>query len=75
MDGEWMDVDDGGISGGPFNGAFRGLGMEPLASAFDLHTELSSGPNPINARGIKTALEIDPAAPVVIRHAIAGFGV
>ena len=66
---------DGGIGGEPWNNAFRGLGMEPLASAFDLHTDLSAGPNPINARGVKTALEIDPAAPVVIRHAISGFAV
>lgn len=69
----WHTV--GAISGGPFEGAFKGLGLEPLASAFDLHTDLSAGPNPINARGIRTALEIDPAAPVVIRHSITGFEV
>ena len=67
----WHTV--GAISGGPFKGAFRGLGLEPLASAFDLHTDLSAGPNPINARGINTAVAIDPAAPVIIRHSISAF--
>lgn len=67
----WHTV--GAMGGGKFEGQFKGLGLEPLASAFDLHTELSSGPNPINERGVKTALEIDPAAPVVIRHSITAF--
>lgn len=67
----WHTV--GAMGGGKFDGQFKGLGLEPLASAFDLHTDLSAGPNPINERGIKTALEIDPAAPVVVRHSIAAF--
>lgn len=64
---------DGGIGGEPWNHSFRGLGMEPLASAFDLHTDLSAGPNPINARGVKTALEIDAERPLVIQHSITAF--
>lgn len=67
----WHTV--GALGGGVFGGNFRGLGLEPLASAFDLHTDLSAGPNPINARGVKTALEIDPATPVTIRHSISAF--
>lgn len=66
---------DGGIDGEPWNGQFRALGTEPIASAFDLHTDLSAGPNPINARGVKTSIDIDPAAPVVVRHSITGFAV
>jgi hypothetical protein len=66
---------DRGIGGEPWNHEFRALGTEPLASAFDLHTDLSAGPNPINARGVRTSVDIDPAAPVVIRHSIAGFAV
>jgi len=64
---------DGGIGGEPWNGQFRALGCEPLASAFDLHTDVSSGPNPINARGVKTWIDIDPETPLVIRHAIRTF--
>ncbi|MGV3490695.1 MAG: hypothetical protein ACO1OG_05165 [Devosia sp.] len=64
---------DGGIGGEPWNGEFRALGCEPLAAAFDLHTDVSTGRNPINARGVKTWIDIDPAAPVVIKHAIRGF--
>lgn len=64
---------DGGIGGEPWRNQFRAIGLEPLASAFDLHTDVSAGPNPINARGIATAIEIDPARPVVIRHSIRGF--
>jgi galactose mutarotase-like enzyme len=69
----WHTV--GAMGGGKFEGQFRGLGLEPLASAFDLHTDLSAGPNPINERGIKTSLAIDPAAPVVVRHSISAFTV
>jgi hypothetical protein len=66
---------DGGIGGEPWNHQFRAVGLEPIASAFDLHTEISAGPNPINARGVKTAVEIDPAAPLVVRHSVSAFAV
>lgn len=64
---------DGGIRGEPWNGEFRAVGLEPIASAFDLHTELSAGPNPINARGVATAITLDPAQPLEIRHSIRAF--
>lgn len=64
---------DGGIGGAPWNNQFRALGCEPLASAFDFHTDVSTGPNPINARGVKTWVDLDPAQPVVIKHAVRGF--
>ncbi len=64
---------DRGIGGAPWHNAYRGLGVEPIASAFDLGTRVSCGPNPINARGIATALQIDPAAPTVITHSIRAF--
>ncbi|WP_156343019.1 hypothetical protein [Devosia sp. A16] len=66
---------DGGIQGEPWNGQFRAVGLEPLASAFDLHTDVSTGPNPINARGIKTWVDLDPAKPLEIRHSIRAFAV
>ncbi|HEY0855003.1 MAG TPA: hypothetical protein VGD86_09260, partial [Devosia sp.] len=64
---------DGGIGGEPWNNQFRALGCEPLAAAFDFHTDVSTGPNPINTRGVKTWIDIDPARPVEIRHAIRTF--
>ncbi|MDB5539590.1 MAG: hypothetical protein JWQ89_1317, partial [Devosia sp.] len=64
---------DGGIGGEPWKNQFRAVGLEPIASAFDLHTELSAGVNPINARGVATAISIDPAQPLEIRHSIKAF--
>ena len=64
---------DGGISGAPWHNAFRGIGLEPVASAFDLDSSVSCAPNPINARGVATAIQIDPVAPVTIRHIFQAF--
>jgi len=64
---------DGGIKGEPFGGTYRGIGVEPVASAFDLGAEVSCGSNPINARGVATHIRIDPAAPVTIHHSIRAF--
>lgn len=64
---------DGGIGGEPWNNQFRAIGLEPLASAFDLHTDVSTGPNPINARGIKTWVDLDPDRPLEIRHSVRAF--
>ena len=64
---------DGGIGGAPWHNAYRGIGLEPVASAFDLDTSVSCAANPINARGVATAIWIDPAAPVTIRHSFRAF--
>ena len=64
---------DGGIGGAPWHNAYRGIGLEPIASAFDLDTSVSCAANPINARGVATAIWIDPAAPVTIRHSFLAF--
>lgn len=64
---------DGGIGGAPWHNQFRAIGLEPLASAFDFHNDVSTGPNPINARGVKTWVDIDPAEPLEIRHSIRAF--
>jgi hypothetical protein len=64
---------DGGIGGEPWNNQFRGIGLEPLASAFDLNTAQSARPNPINTRGVATTVTIDPAAPLVVRHSVRAF--
>ncbi len=54
---------DGGIGGEPWRNQFSALGCEPLASAFDFHTDVCTGPNPINACGVKTWIDLDPARP------------
>lgn len=64
---------DRGISGAPWHNSYRGVGLEPIASAFDLDTSVSTAPNPINRRGVATAIHIDPAAPVIIRHSFRAF--
>ena len=64
---------DGGISGAPWHNTYRGIGLEPVASAFDLDSSVSCAPNPINARGVATAIQLDPIAPVTIRHSFRAF--
>ena len=64
---------DGGIKPAPWHGTYRGIGIEPVASAFDLGAAVSCAPNPINARGSATHIQIDPSAPVTIHHSIRAF--
>lgn len=64
---------DRGIQGAPWHGQYRGLGLEPIAAAFDLNDAISIAPNPINRRGVATAIAIDPVAPTLIRHSVTAF--
>lgn len=64
---------DRGVDDPPWHGQYRGLGLEPIAAAFDLNDAVSTGANPINARGVATAIRIDPAAPLTIRHSVKAF--
>ncbi|WP_375451809.1 hypothetical protein [uncultured Devosia sp.] len=64
---------DRGIAGKPWNNLYRGLGLEPIAAAFDLNDAVSTGPNPINRRGVPTAIAIHPALPTVIGYSVAAF--
>ena len=64
---------DRGIEGAPWHGQYRGLGLEPLAAAFDLHDDASTGSNPINARGVATSIAIHPDAEVRIGHSVRAF--
>jgi hypothetical protein len=66
---------DRGIEGAPWNGAYRGIGVEPIASAFDLNTALSTRDNPISRRGIRTAVELTEGAPLTIEHTVAAYSV
>lgn len=64
---------DGGIGGDPWNHQFRAIGLEPVAAAFDLNDKVSIGPNPINARGVRTSVDLDPASPLVVRYSVTAF--
>jgi galactose mutarotase-like enzyme len=61
---------DRGISGPPWHGRYRGLGLEPIAAAFDLPDPVSTAPNPINQRGVATAISIRPQQPLIISHSV-----
>lgn len=42
----------------PWNGRYRGIGVEPCASAFDFHPRTSAGVNPLTRRGVRTAVDL-----------------
>lgn len=66
---------DRGIDGPPWHGQYRGIGVEPIASAFDLNTALSSRPNPISKRGIRTWVDLVAGDPLTINHSVTAFGI
>lgn len=55
----------------PWNGRNLCVGVEPMAGAFDLGTRAALASNPINARGVPTALSLSPGAPVTLRYRFA----
>ena len=65
----WLS--DGVIDEEPWNGRYRGLGVEPLAAAFDFADSVSIAANPLTERGVRTAIDVATARPLVIRHSIA----
>ncbi len=52
----------------PWNGRNLCLGVEPVASAFELGCRPSMADNPINARGIPTTVSLEPGTPVEIAY-------
>jgi hypothetical protein len=60
-------IHDRGLDGPPWRGRYRGLGVEPVAAAFDLPEAVSAGENPLALEGVRTTVALDPSAPVVIR--------
>lgn len=64
---------DRGIDGPPWHGQYRGIGVEPIASAFDFNTTLSARPNPISKRGVPTAVELAEGDPLTISHSVTAF--
>lgn len=64
----WLS--DGVIEEEPWRGRYRGLGVEPLAAAFDFADEVSTAPNPLSDANVVTSVALDPSAPVVVRHSL-----
>ncbi|RQR24485.1 hypothetical protein DIE23_33565 [Burkholderia sp. Bp9143] len=52
----------------PWNGRNLCVGIEPVASAFELGCAASLASNPINAHGVNTALALRPDAPTEIAY-------
>jgi hypothetical protein len=63
-------VSDRALTGFPWRGRFRGLGIEPTISAFDFALPVCRGDNPIARQGFATALPLEPGRPVTIRYRI-----
>ena len=55
----------------PWNGRHLALGVEPICSAFDLGSQISAQPNPINARGNPTARVFHAGEVFVTRYRVA----
>lgn len=63
-------ISDRALVDEPWNGRYRGLGTEPIASAFDFPASTSLGPNPLATAGYRTAVTVSAAQPVTIRHSV-----
>ncbi|MCW2966292.1 MAG: hypothetical protein JWM71_64, partial [Solirubrobacteraceae bacterium] len=60
----WLS--DRALQDEPWNGRYRGLGVEPVASAFDLSNETSTRGNPISDAGYATAVALTAGEPLRI---------
>jgi hypothetical protein len=61
---------DRALADPPWNQRFRGLGVEPIAAVFDAARDVALEPNPLNAAGIATAIEIVPGTPRRIQYGL-----
>ena len=55
----------------PWNSRYRGLGVEPIASAFDFSTATSTAANPIVERGHATSVHLEPGHPFLLSYHVA----
>ncbi|MXN73447.1 hypothetical protein GR157_01685 [Burkholderia sp. 4701] len=61
-------ISNRGRAHAPWNGRNLCVGVEPVASAFELGCRASLAPNPISAHGVATAVTLDPTRPVEIAY-------
>lgn len=63
-------ISDRFLSDAPWSSRYRGLGLEPIAAAFDLGQGVSTSVNPLNEDGVSTSVVIEPATPLAIRYSL-----
>ena len=63
-------IHDRGIDSEPWAGQYRGIGLEPMAAAFDGPWDLSTKSNPLNTKGFPTAIRLEPNAPTKLNCSI-----
>jgi hypothetical protein len=68
-------IGDRALVSPPWNGRYRGLGIEPVASAFDLSSEYSTARNPIADSGFATSIALGANEPITIRCRIEAFDI
>jgi hypothetical protein len=68
-------ISDRALRASPWEGRYRGLGIEPVASVFDLSNAYSNKCNPIADAGFATAIKLLAKEPVTIRCRIEAFDV
>ncbi|MFD4960426.1 hypothetical protein [Microbacterium sp. NPDC058389] len=61
------------LTDAPWGGRFRGLGVEPIASAFDLPADVSIADNPIARGGVATTVTLSPRHPLQVDYRISAF--
>jgi hypothetical protein len=57
---------DRALDGPPWAGRYRGIGLEPVAAAFDLPVAVSVAANPVAEAGCATAVRLDPDHPLAL---------
>ena len=62
---------DRGVTGAPWDGRYRGLGIEPVCAYFDCGAALSAAPNAISDDGVSTTLTLTPDEPITIAYSLA----
>jgi hypothetical protein len=63
-------ISDRALADAPWGERYRGVGLEPLAAAFDLPPTVSIAPNPLSAEGVVTAVALEPGVPRTIGSSI-----
>ncbi len=70
FDSVMLWISDRGIAGPPWNGTYRGLGVEPVISAFDLPPGTSLANNPLSEAGARTSVALQQGRTFHAWHAI-----
>lgn len=65
-------ISDRSLTGPPWSGRYRGVGIEPIASAFDLPPSVSTRPNPIASWGVSTDVVLQPGSPLLTHYSLEG---